>query len=356
MASDLDIFHQLCSKLIKDIGVSENIINHFDNNKYKYSSLLHVLINDLDKPFYSKVFEIFDQFKQYFDDKFFETMMLLKGYVCVDRTLLENFSILDNIELTDYQKIDFLKFFNGLGSFEVKDIENINKKIKVWTNEYIKIIIKTYPLEVFEYLVKIEKIISCIDYLLYACRYRRSKIIQFLVLNKVIPTHECLENLLLNTKSDYYYFNAVTQNSLSILLEIGIPLTKNDVINIVNRGLDIINFGYVDLIDDDVFNECVENGHYLTILSKFKPSMSSVHNLLRTSIEKVPERVLCNINRCDLGCLVISNKASRENLMFVLRRDIDVDYKIIKNIVDEKYSDDEEIQELLKLHIKKGRI
>lgn len=236
----------------------------------------------------------------------------------------------------------------------------IEKNINLMTNEMIEYIIINNS-KVYERLVMIGIIQPTIDHLLYACRLCKFEIVKVIILHKVIPTLECLDNLLLSPLPE--------QEILDMLIEVGLPLTKNNIINIIYRKLNIKNKNYIDLIDDDVFRGCIKTDCYPEILSYFSPNMDSIHYFLRHACKKytncifdafvdsVPKYVLDSIKKCDLECLqiVLDNDIYKLDkyapLKFVLSREIiDADYETIKKLVDKYYPDDKETLELLLNH------
>jgi len=260
--------------------------------------------------------------------------------------------LVNKSELTEEQAFKILELEISIVTYDTSFNGLINKISNI-SNGFIKHIIDKET-EMYKYLVESGKIIPCFEHLKLSVLYKNKDLVKYIILHKVIPTNEVLQYLFIRNvhhiENVYYIENS--QDILNVLLELGIRLTKFDVINIFMHRLDI-NKNYVELIDDEVFQLCLDNYLYPKSLSKFKPSLLSVQYLMTyaysLNIWKIPEYILNTISLCDFECL----KASLEQkgniaLKFVLsRKIIDVDYETIKNLVNEYYPNDEEIQDML---------
>jgi hypothetical protein len=107
-------------------------------------------------------------------------------------------------------------------------------------------------------------------------------IIKYMILHKVIPNHQSFDNII---QYKYYIKNRegiikIFNDVIDMFLEIGIPLTKDDVKSCFELRLEINNLNYSELVDDEIFRFCVDKNFFPKILSKFKPNRESIQYLL----------------------------------------------------------------------------
>jgi hypothetical protein len=286
------------------------------------------------------------------NDTLIKIMLDIIAYSSKNEYFLQLINIVDDTYLSKnfkYVTFKYVLLFNE----QITD-DYIKKNINLITNEMIEYIITGCDSKMYEHLIMIGVIQPNLNHLLLACRLCKDEIVKVIILHKVIPTLECLNNLLLSL--------CPKQGILDMLIEVGLPLTQNNMDNIIRRRLNIKNKSYIDLVDDDIFRTCVKIDYYPAILSYFSPNIDSIHYFLRYNVsisrpfaDTVPEYVLNSIKKCDLECLqIILDERIYTNeiykpLNFVLSREIiDADFKTIKKLIYKYFSEDKHIREIIK--------
>jgi hypothetical protein len=263
---------------------------------------------------------------------------MLPKYEQLQKAITELPYLFDNIELSDEQKKELLKCIFRYYNIEFKlfIINNINL-IEI-NDKVINCILDNGLYEVYKTFVESDKLVPIDEHLIKACgatskSSESSELVEFIISHKIIPTQKCLNELIIGPLVQ----NILNQKILDLILDVGIPLTKGDIENIIDGNLNIINFDYIDLIDDDIFNLCVMRKNYLTILSKYEPSINSIRYMFKeTYIKNIPDYVLKNINNCDVICLknALKLRSNLASVKFILSKNITFDHETIKKIVE----------------------
>jgi len=279
--------------------------------------------------------------------------------------IMQCINIFDNVELSEQQVRTMVNYFFDIyyhdplwkRDYEQSELKLIMKYNGYMNDEIIKKYIYFGKYTIYKKLVEIGTIIPCYEHLLCACGARdlSLELLEFILLQKVIPTRECVLKYLEVHAFDFR-FDGMYDIFLNVLLKIGISLTKDDIKKIFYRKFSIDNYDYAELIDSDIFRICVRILYFPKILSKYKPTMRDLHylfsNIRYSEVEKndIPEYILVNITKCDLKCVQYVKSLSL--IKFILNTNIDCDYDTIINTIDNSIVFDDELKEILE-HYKK---
>lgn len=131
------------------------------------------------------------------------------------------------------------------------------------------------------YLKLVEKglITPSLGHLHLACYHKNTAIVEYLILHKFIPDHNCFDLVISNILQNTY-----RKTILNMICPF-IVLTKKDLLALIKNKIDVSNCKVDDLIDEDIYNECIINSFFPSFINQYKPSPETVFSQAYSTIK-----------------------------------------------------------------------
>lgn len=296
------------------------------------------------KPYVSQLLNNFDdydfKFNKYFIDKFNEDNgnTILIACISNERALehiLEKHQFsnefLDKVLCHNFDKITCPKSI-----FIGKNLPNLITKILTNENDDETIIMEIFntdDLEVFKQYVELTNNEIDISDLETACCNKSIKIVKYILSNKIIPTKECLDNVLWDNN-----FKSIEeqQELVNLLIEHGYTPTYEDIIELTKQKIEVNKFDEFDFSKQDngeLLKICIEQKFTPKYYSKLKSGGTELkidENLSLTDLKKYLKKgIKLNINNLRDACKYCNDKVV--NYMFDLGLKPDLD--CLKNAI-----------------------
>jgi hypothetical protein len=265
---------QTINKLItRKIEVTDDIYNEF----------VRILLSEADKiekrisyDYFDIVLKICKTLDIQINKQLIELIIsMLPRQKQLQKILVEYFNIFNDVKLTNEQKRILLTYAIDNYKQQCKQFIINNSDILI-ENDIINIV-KYDIFDIYKILVEEKNIIPNLRHLIVACSsaHMSCELIEYIVVHKVTPNIECLRGLF---RRKLYIDDKRRQKILNVFLDIGIPLQKEDIKMIIRGKCDITNDSYYKIIDDEIYDLCVEHKYFLTIMSKYKQNNKLISN------------------------------------------------------------------------------
>jgi hypothetical protein len=296
------------------------------------------------KPYVSQLLNNFDdydfKFNKYFIDKFNKDIDNVILIACISSEIaleyiLEkhqfNNEFLDKVLCHNFDKITCPKSI-----FIGKKFPNLITKILTNEIDDKTIIIEIFnadDLKVFKQYVEMTNHKIDISDLETACCNKSVKIVKYILSNKIIPTKECLDNVLCDNNLRSI---EEQQELVNLLIEHGYTPTYEDIIELTKQTIEINKFDEFDFSKQDngeLLKICIERKFTPKYYSKLKSGSTELkidENLYLTDLKKYLKKgIKLNINNLRDACKYCNDKVI--NYMFDLG--LKPDLECLKNAI-----------------------
>jgi hypothetical protein len=338
--SDKPSISEYTKTLIEKITNGETKINNKIYNKF-FSTYFDLYIHEhRETEFYNFCFNNMIELKCKFNNQLTNYILSLISstkYESLEIAFSELFNdeLLEKLfDLNNEQKCKFLIFFASLRQLISKFKQFVFDNFKLC--DFIQCLFDHKNVCGYKLLVKNNKIIPTIEHLKQACSKRLYSLVQIIIDHKVIPDHECLEVCL----REIYKYDSNSVKILNLLLVFDVELNENNLIKIIEKHIDIENFTLYELVTSKIFKVCVKNKFFPKFMEHYKLTDDDIYYLFSQNyIEEIPIHIQNMITKYDLRCLELACNMpdNLSTIRFILRKNIDADYKTICKVINKRY-------------------